>query len=156
MEKVGVSCDDVIRISVLIIRPARRYASDMTSRQRWSPSAVSLWRAASSAYWRAEIIAEEVLVLAWRRRRLKIPPSRRYSIPTQSDDCRSRWHTRDMATRSRLKTIGARTQPCFTPTSTGKLVDWDPAMTTWAHILICNCCRMAMKVRKQPNLRRMF
>ena len=128
----------------------------MKSRLRWSPSAVRLRKAASSAYWRAEIIAEEVLVLAWRRRRLKRPPSRRYSIPAQSDDCRSRWDTIVITTRSKLKMIGARTQPCFTPTSTGKLDYWDTAMTTWAHIPVWNCCSMAMKVGGQPNLRRMF
>ena len=128
----------------------------MTSRLRWSPLVVRQGKAASSAYWRAEIIAEEVLVLAWRRRRLKRPPSRRYSIPTKSDDCRSRWDTRVIATRSRLKMIGARTQPCFTQTSTGKLEDWDPAMTTWAHIPVLNCCSMAIKVGGQPNVRRMF
>ena len=52
--------------------------------------------------------------------------------------------------------IGARTQPWFTPTSTGKLEDWEPAMTTWAHMPVWNCCSMAMKVGGQPTLRRMF
>ena len=52
--------------------------------------------------------------------------------------------------------IGAKTQPCFTPTSTGKLEDWDQAMTTWAHIPVWNCCSVAIKVGGQPNLSRMF
>ena len=53
MEKVGASGDDVLRIHVfvvLIIRPAQRQVSDMTSRLRRSPSAVRLGMAASSAY----------------------------------------------------------------------------------------------------------
>ena len=52
--------------------------------------------------------------------------------------------------------IGARTQPCFTPTSTGKLEDWEPVMTTWAHIPVWNCCSMAIKVGGQPNWHRIF
>ena len=51
---------------------------------------------------------------------------------------------------------GARTQPCFIPTSTGKLEDWDPAITTWAHMPVWNSCSIAIKVGEQPNLRRMF
>ena len=60
-----------------------------------------------------------------------------------------------IATRNRLKMIGVRTQPCFSPTSTGKLEDLEPAIT-WAHMPVWNCCSMAIKVGGQPNLHRMF
>ena len=52
--------------------------------------------------------------------------------------------------------IGARTQPCFTPTSTGKLDDREPAMTTCARMPVWNCCNMAIMVGEQPDLHRMF
>ena len=52
--------------------------------------------------------------------------------------------------------IGARTQPCFTPTSAGKLVGWEPAVTTWAHIPVWSCYSMALRVIWQPNLCIMF
>ena len=52
--------------------------------------------------------------------------------------------------------IEARRQPCFTPTTTEWLEDWEPALTTWVHILVWNCGSMAIKVGLQPILCRIF
>ena len=57
---------------------------------------------------------------------------------------------------NRLRMIGVGTQPYFTPTSTEKLEDREPTMSSWAQILVWNRCCMTIKVGGQPNLRRMF
>ncbi len=73
---------------------------------------------------------------------LKRLPSSRYSTWTPSSWPMTRWKRQVMAERRMLKSTGAKTQPCLTPTFTSKDSDWSSPVSTLACIPSCSCCRM--------------
>ncbi len=93
---------------------------------------------------------------AWSQRMLKRLPSSQYSTWTPSSCPITRWKRRVMAESMMLKSTGAKTQPCFTPTFTLKDSDWSSPVSTLACIPSCSCCRMLRNLGGTPSLERFF
>ncbi len=87
---------------------------------------------------------------------LKRLPSSRYSTWTPSSCPITRWKRQVMAERNMIKSTGAKTQPCFTPTFTSKDSDWSCPVSTLACIPSCSCFRMQRNLGGTPSLERFF
>ena len=112
-------------------------------------------RAASSAKRRSWISLYCVLVWAWRRRRLKRLPSRRYLTYTPSSSSKSSVAFFSIMLKKMLKRVGARTQPCFTPLETGKGSDRSPLSLTWPRWFSCSWITICRNFGGQPSRSRM-
>ncbi len=141
---------------LLTCRPKDWYRLDIVLRACCIESGLWAKTAQSSAYWSSQIWRVFVFVRAWSRRMLKRLPSSRYSTWTPSSCPMTRWKRQVMAERKMLKSTGAKTQPCFTPTFTLKDSDWSSPVSTLACIPSCNCCRVLRNLGGTPSLERFF
>jgi len=94
------------------------------------------------------------LVTACKRRILNKLPSSQYLMQTPSAAEMFWRKTRVTATKKRLKTTGAKTQPCLTPVSKPKLFELSPPCTTRALTSKWNSLKMLRKCGGHPNLPR--
>ena len=112
-------------------------------------------RAASSAKRRSWISLSCVLVWAWRRRRLKRLPSRRYLTYTPSPSSKSTIACLSIMLKKMLKRAGARTQPCFTPLEMEKGSDRSPFSLIWPRWFSCSWITICRNLGGQPSRSRM-
>ena len=96
-----------------------------------------------------------VLLWAWRRRRLKRLPCRRYLTYTPSSSSKSAVACLSIMVKKMLKRVGARTQPCFTPFEMGKGSDRSPLSLTWPRWFSCSWITICRNLGGQPSRSRM-
>ena len=110
-------------------------------------------RAQSSAKRKSRMSASRTFVSAFRRRRSRRRPSVLYLMVMPA----SVWDSaaESITANSRLKSVGARTHPCFTPLVTGKGSDASPFSITLAIMPSWKDCMALTNFGGQPSLDRM-
>jgi len=134
---------------VLIVSPKLSQAEAKRSISRCIISSVLAFRAQSSAKRKSLITVSFTLVMDCRRLGLNTRPSVQYlrGIPS-SESLKA---SVSIAANTMLKSVGASTQPCFTPLVIEKVSDMSPSSRTEAIIPSCNCRTTVMNVFEHPN-----
>ena len=139
---------------VLIVKPKLSQAVENPSISSCISCSLLAFSAQSSAKTRSLITVSLTLLTAWRRRGLNSFPSHLYLIGMPGEV--SLKASIRIAENNRLNSVGARTQPCFTPFFTGNGSEAFPSSSTRAMIPSWNCLTIFTSLSGQPNLDMIF
>ena len=135
----------------LTVRPISLYASEKASRVFCRSASVWAAIAQSSAYCKSTMDVDFTFVLALRRRMLNSSPSVRYMIHTPLAWSTAAGASDIKAARNIANSVGAITQPCFTPVLMLNDPDCSPSYSTHTFMPSCSCRVMLTNVGGHPS-----
>ena len=137
----------------MMVSPKALAASDRQLASSCRSGSFTATRAQSSAKRKSRTRASRTLVLAFRRLRSKNRPS--HLLRTLIPELVLERAANSMDANRRLNSVGAKTQPCFTPLKTGKGSEAAPCSITRAIIPSWKDLMMLTNLSGQPSLDRM-